>query len=194
MIQSNLNTTENSIMEEARKFLERGEIPSAVELYSHAVIPDSEDEKEARDMLIEARSHLSKKNLIEALDCFEEALMMGTEIQRRQALEGILKIGQLLKGLKPLTSQIRKVFKDRFGKQLGVSRGISLVSDEENVVIISRETFESLPNGLKKKNKILNLPDRFHDQTLPFSADKCIPYTDREDVDFILQVAAALTN
>jgi hypothetical protein len=194
MIEASLNNTENSVMEEARKSLERGNIPSAVELYSHAVIPDTEDEKEARDMLIEARSHLSKKNLIEALDCFEEALMMGTEIQRRQALEGILKIGELLKGVKPLTSQIKKALKDRFGKQSGISRGIGLVTDGENVVLLSKEALESLPDILKKKSKILNLPDRLHDKTLPFSAHKCIPYTDKEDVDFILEVASALTN
>ncbi len=95
MIETNSNAEEFSLVAKGRKFLAQGDIPSAVKCYEKAFDPEAVDETEARSMLIEARSHLSRKHLLEALESFEEALLTGTDVQRRQALDGILTIAEM---------------------------------------------------------------------------------------------------
>jgi hypothetical protein len=192
MIETNADSTDVSLVVKGRQFLERGDISSAVECYGKAFDPDTVDEAEARTMLIEARSHLSRKRLLEALECFEEALVMGTEVQRRQALEGISAIGEVRSKLRHLTPELKKGIKQRFGKRSSIAAGMALVSDEENVVILSEEAIERLPTALAKSTKISRLPQHLLDQILPIRVRRCIPYSDEEDVRFVLEVATSL--
>ena len=179
-------------MAKGREFLQRGDLDAAVEYYGQVYDPDSVDEAEARNMLIEARSHLLKKHLMEALESFEEALLMGTEVQRRQALEGITKIGELKSRIGLLTAKLKKAFKSTFGKKGPVSFGLALVSDEENLVLISAEAIQALPARLAVGKRITVLPSRFADVELPFDARNCIAYADDDDVQYVLAVAQTL--
>ncbi len=56
MIQTNADVPEFSLVAKGREFLEKGNIPAAVECYGQAYDPDAVDEAEARSMLIEARA------------------------------------------------------------------------------------------------------------------------------------------
>jgi hypothetical protein len=192
MIQTNADVPEFSLVAKGREFLEKGNIPAAVECYGQAYDPDAVDEPEARNMLIEARAHLSRKHLLEALESFEEALLMGTDVQRRQALDGISALGELRTGLRILTTYLKKGLKEVLGQQRPSSLGIALVSDEENVVLISEEAVQSLPAPLAKGGRISRLPPHLADYPLPFETDKCIPYINEDDARFILEVAATL--
>ena len=127
-----------------------------------------------------------------AQESFEEALLMGTEGQRRQALEGITKVGELKAQLGPLTATLKKAFKSIFGKRGSLPFGLSLVSDEENLVLVSEEAIQSLPARLVTGKRITALPPRFADMELPLSARGCIAYTDDEDVRYIVTVAQTL--
>ena len=158
MIQTNADVPEFSLVAKGREFLEKGNIPAAVECYGQAYDPEAVDETEARNMLIEARAHLSRKHLLEALESFEEALLMGTDVQRRQALDGISALGEIRVGLRSLTAYLKKGLKEIFGQQRPSSLGIALVSDEENVVLISEEAVQSLPAPLAKGGRISRLP------------------------------------
>jgi tetratricopeptide (TPR) repeat protein len=191
MIETNTDSGEFSLAK-GREFLQRGDVSGAVEYYEHAYDPDALDEAEARNMLIEARSHLSKKFLLEALECFEEALVMGTEVQRRQALDGIAVIGETRSRLGPLTAKLKRGLKSILGKKTPVSKGLALVSDDENLVLVSDEVLNSLPVRLAAGKRVSKLPQRFADYPVVLQTNKCIPYTDEEDVDYILEVAEAL--
>jgi tetratricopeptide (TPR) repeat protein len=192
MIQTNADVPEISLVAKGREFLEKGDIPAALECYRQVYDPDALDETEARNMLIEARAHLSRKHLPEALESFEEALLMGTDVQRRQALEGISALGEIRVGLRSLTASLKKGLKEVLGQQRLSSWGIALVSDGENVVLISEEAVQSLPASLAKVGRISRLPSHLADYQLPFETNKCIPYVNEDDVRFILDVAAAL--
>lgn len=191
MIGTNAESGEFSLAK-GREFLQRGDVSTAVQYYGRVHDPDSEDEAEARNMLIEARAHLSKKHLTAALESFEEALVMGTEVQRRQALDGITAIGEMRSNLGPLTAKLKKGFKSIFGKKGSVSAGLAFVSDEDNLVLVSAEAFEALPVKLAGSKRITKLPSRPLDVQLPFAPSRCIPYTDEEDAQYILDVAEAL--
>lgn len=191
MIGTNTDSGEFSLAK-GREFLQRGDLNAAVEYYGRVYDPESVDEAEARSMLIEARSHLLKKHLMDALESFEEALLMGTDVQRRQALEGITKIGELKSQLGHLTAKLKKAFKSIFGKKGSVAFGLALVSDEENLVLVSGEAIRVLPARLAAGKRITSLPARFADMELPLSAKSCIPYTDDEDVQYVLLVAQTL--
>lgn len=177
-----------------REFLQQGDVSAAVECYGQAFDPDSLDETEARSMLIEARSHLSRKHLLEALESFEEALLMGTDVQRRQALDGISTIGEIKSRLVTLTPKLKKGLKDVVGKKPLQSIGLALVSDEENVVLISSESVDKLAGRIALGKKMTRLPQHFTDYLIPIEADRCIPYTDEDDVRFIHQVAVELSS
>ncbi|MGO9568331.1 MAG: hypothetical protein ACLP5H_12390 [Desulfomonilaceae bacterium] len=192
MIQTNVDLPESSLVAKGRELLEKGNIPAAVECYGRAYDPEAVDETEARSMLIEARAHLSRKHLLEALESFEEALLMGTDVQRRQALDGISALGEIRAGLRSLTAYLKKGFKEIFGQQRPGSLGIALVSDEENIVLISEEAIQSLPAPLAKGGRISRLPPHLADHQLPIETDKCIPYVNEDDARHILEVAAAL--
>ncbi len=192
MIDMNADPSDLSLVAKGREFLDRGDISAAIQCYGQAFDPDSADEGEARNMLIEARSHLSRKYLLDALECFEEALVMGTEVQRRQALEGITAIAEIRASLRSLTADLKKGLRDRLGKKSPVSSGLGLISDDENIVLISREAVESLPVHLVKGGKISRVPPHISEERLPFKTDKCIPYTDEEDVRYILAVVTAV--
>ncbi|MBI4963001.1 MAG: hypothetical protein HY913_06990 [Desulfomonile tiedjei] len=192
MIETNTQTAETSWVAKGRNLLEHGDVASALECYEKVFDPDTLDETEARTMLIEARAHLSRKHLHEALDCFEEALVMGTDVQRRQALDGLTNVGEIRSRLRSLTPSVKKGLKERLGKRQ-VSLGLTLVSDDENVVLISREALESLPGHLAKATKISKLPQHLTDLQLPFDTDRCIPFADQGDLEFILEVAANLS-
>ncbi len=193
MMNINSNFADESLVTKGREFLERGDISSAVECYGKAFDPDSADEGEARSMLIEGRSHLSRKHLMEALECFEEALLMGTEVQRRQALEEIITIGEIRARLGALIPGLKKALRDRLGKLPSAFNGLALLSDVENVVAISREAFENLPAPLAKSSRITRIPQHITEDRLPFKTDRCVPFTDKDDVLFILELASALS-
>jgi tetratricopeptide (TPR) repeat protein len=188
MIQSNIDASEFSMFAQGRRFLEQGEVDSALECYRNAYDPDSLDEREARSMLIEARAHLLRKHIFEALDAFEEALLMGTDVQRRQAIEGIETIAGIKAKLPDLIIQIKKIFKEKLGKRIQQTQ-FSLVSDSENVVIISSETLENLPAPLAKSPKLTRIPEHIQEQFMPFHGEKCIPFIDEDDIKFISEIA-----
>jgi hypothetical protein len=192
MIDINADPSDLSLVAKGREFLERGELSAAIQCYGQAFDPDSADEAEARNMLIEARSLLSRKHLFDALECFEEALVMGTEVQRRQALEGITAIAEIRERLRTLTPELKKKLKERLGKRSPLSSGLALISDDENVLLISHEAAESLPPNLVKGGRISRIPPHISEEKLPFKTNKCIPYTDEDDVLYILAVAAAV--
>ena len=192
MMETDLQAREYSSVEKGRELLTQGDISSAIEFYGKIFDPDALDEDEARTMLIEARSHLTRKHLLEALESFEDALLMGTDIQRHQALEGISTIGEIRTGTKAVTKTIKKEFSALFGKDGSSLQGISLISDEENVVLITREAIETLPAPLAKSSKIQSLPPHLVGQPLPLKTDICVSYTDDTDMRFILEVARNL--
>ena len=144
-------------------------------------------------MLIEARAYLSRKNLVEALEHFEEALVMGTTIQRQQAVDGIATVGELRSRCKVLTAELKRGLRRHLGKKKPESVGLVFVSDQENVVLISHEAVQRLPGHLVKANKIRRIPPHLAYQPMPLDTDKAIAYTDEEDIRFILEVAAHLT-
>jgi len=189
MIETNTDTSQLSPVEKGRRFLEKGDISSAVDCYGQAFDPDVLDEAEARNMLIEARALLSRKHLFEALENFEEALLMGTEVQRRQALDGITNIGEIWSSLPAFTGKLKKGFKERFGKRVPTSVGLAFISDQENLVLISADAVERLPVQVVKAGKIRRIPQHLADQELPIKTDQCILYTEEEDVSYILDVA-----
>jgi hypothetical protein len=193
MMETNPHVTEVSQVEQGRQYLDRGDISSALEIYGRVYDPDSLDEKEARNMLIEAHSNLSRKHVIDALENFEEALIMGTDVQRRQALDGIATVAELRSRLSRLTPKLRKALKDILGKRM-TSVGLALLSEEDNVVLVSKEAFDKLPGHLAKSGKMSRLPQRLLDQSLPFATQKCVPYADEEDVKFVVELAETLNN
>lgn len=194
MIEMNAHLEEQSWSDRARKLLDDGDISSALELYSRVFDPDSLDEEEARSMLIEARSHLTRKRLPEALESFEEALVMGTEVQRRQALDGITGIAELLAKLKPLTRQLHEDLKAIFRGKDFVSKGLATISENENLVLISEEAVSKLPNQYARSLKVNAAPPHLSDVPLPFESARSIPYTDEKDIRFIIEVARILAS
>jgi len=193
-MQSNTNTDEFSYVLKGRELLERGDIASAVEYYSKAFDPEALDEPEARNMLIEARANLSRKFIPEALDSFEEALIVGDQIQRRQAIEGITAIASIRMSLSFLTQQLKAGLKDITGRKNRQVPGLSLISDNENLVLISNEAIAKLPDRLTRGVRIAKIPSRFAGVKLPIVAEKCIPYSNEEDVAYVLEVARAILN
>jgi tetratricopeptide (TPR) repeat protein len=190
MVDTN-QASEYALVAKARQLLDKGDIPAAVECYQKVHEPDAEDEGEARNMLIEARAHLSRKHVIEALEHFEEALVMGTTVQRRQALEGIAKIGEMKAKLGPLTKKLKKGLEES-----GVSLkevGLALMSAQENAVLITAEAAEKLPTSLTKGGKISRLPQHLTEHPLPLATNRCICYADEEDVRYIIDVAVGLS-
>lgn len=183
---------ELSLVEKGREFLKFGDVTAAVACYGKVYDPDSLDEEEARSMLIEGRSNLSRKYLHEALDCFEEALIMGTDVQRRQALDGISEIGKIRADLKGLTATLKKGLRKCFGRKMRGPGGPALISDSENVVLITNETVGTLPKHLARSSRIQGVPPHLSDVILPIPADKCIPYTTNADVQLILDIAGHL--
>jgi tetratricopeptide (TPR) repeat protein len=192
MIETNRNSVEISWSEQGRQLLDAGNIVEAVKSYQKAHDPESLDEREARNMLIEARAHLSRKHFLEALESFEEALVMGTEIQRNQAIEGIVLVAEARARLPRLASELKKGLRDRFGRKDMASYGLASAPEEENIVLVSEDAIESLPEALKKGSRIGRLPGRLSDLSVPIRARRGIAYSDREDVRYILQVAEAL--
>ncbi len=194
MIGTNSTIGELSLVEKAREFLEFGDVTSAVACYGKVFDPDSLDEEEARSMLIEGRSNLSRKYLHEALDCFEEALLMGTDVQRRQALDGITEIGKIRAKMKGWTETLKSGLQKYFGQEMMSTGGPALISDSENVALITAETVEALPKHLARSSRIYGLPPHLKDARLPISANKCIPYTTEADVQLILEIAEYLAS
>jgi hypothetical protein len=192
MMETEIQMQGFSSVEKGRELLQQGDVSSAIECYGKIFDPDSLDEDEARNMLIEARSHLSRKYLLEALESFEEALIMGTDVQRRQALEGISTIGEIRSKLKSLTPEVKKGFKQLFGKKASATLGISLISDEENVVLVAREALDRLPATLAKSAKLQRVPPHLSDQSLPVATDICVCYTEEADVHYIVEIARHL--
>lgn len=186
---TNTETSQLTLVNQGRELLERGDVSSAVAFYGKVYDPDSTDESEARNMLIEGRSNLARKYLPEALDCFEEALLMGSEIQRRQALDGISSIGAIRAQQAALTDKLRSGLKYVLGKQPENSIGLSFISEDENLVLISDEAFSFLPPQFIKGARIVAIPQRLANSALPIDARRCVPYTTQEDIDFVIDVA-----
>jgi hypothetical protein len=193
MMETNPHVTELSLVEQGRQHLDRGDTSLAMECYGRVYDPDSLDETEARDMLIEAHANLSRKHLLDALENFEEALVMGTEVQRRQALDGIATVAEVRSRLSRLTPKLKKALKEILGKRMA-SSGLALLAEDDNLVLVSKEAFEKLPGHLAKSGRMSRLPHRLLDLSLPFSTEKCVPYADEEDVKFIVEVAESLSN
>jgi tetratricopeptide (TPR) repeat protein len=194
MIETNSQSEELSLVEKGREFLERGDISSAVQCYEKAFDPDAIDETEARDMLIEARSHFSRKHYIEALESFEEALLMGTEVQRRQALDGILKIADIRANLGGLAKRLAHMLNEIAAQSSNVRDQIVLLSEEENVVLLGKDVLEKVPGHLAKASRISRIPQHLADQALPIDAEKCVPFADEEDLRFVVELARALAS
>jgi hypothetical protein len=190
---TNTETSQLSLVSRGRELLERGDVSSAVAFYGKVFDPESTDETEARIMLIEGRSNLSRKFLPEALDCFEEALLMGSEIQRRQALDGISSIGQIRAHQGVLTHLLKNGFRRLLGKQSETVIGLALISDDENIVLISKEACGNLPPHMAKGARISRIPARLTEALLPIDAERCIPYTSEDDVNYILEIAVSLS-
>jgi hypothetical protein len=192
MIETNPKSEETSLVAKGREFLKRGDIPSAVKCYENAFDPEAIDETEARTMLIEARSHLSRKHYVEAMESFEEALLMGTDVQRRQALDGILKIADLRSNIGALVQKLAAMLNE-IGSEVPIVRDrMVLISVDENVVLLGREVFERLPGHLAKASRMSKLPQHLADQQLPIDAHKCVPFADEEDLRFIMELAKAV--
>lgn len=177
-----------------REFLEQGDISSAVKCYEKAFDPEAVDEIEARSMLIEARSHLSRKHLLEALESFEEALLTGTDVQRRQALDGILTIADMRSRLGALTEDLKSMLGEIVAQSATVREKLVFVSDDENVVLIANDVLERLPGHLARATRISRLPQHLADRELPIGTDKCVPYADEEDLRFIVELAKAMAS
>jgi hypothetical protein len=192
MIETNRDIVELSLIERGRELFEQGDLASAIDCYSQAFDPESLDEREARNMLIEARSHLSKKHLFEALESFEEVLVMGTEIQRRQALEGVLIIGEIRSRLPRLAAQLKRGLRERFGKKDIAAIGLSMLSDHHNLVLISEGAGDILPNHLTKGGRIGRIPRSIAEYQLPLTTERCIAFTEEDDIRYVLEVADAL--
>ena len=92
-----------------------------------------------------------------------------------------------------MVEEIKAGLKAHLGTQSPESRGIALISDEENVVLVADEVMPRLPAVLAKSTRMSRVPQHLQDQTLPFPTRQCIPYTDSDDVRFILEVIAALS-
>jgi hypothetical protein len=192
MIEANSDTAELSLVAKGREFLERGDIPSAVACYGQVYDPDTLDEGEARGMLIEARSHLSRKHIFEALECFEEALVMGTDVQRRQALEGLAAIGEIRARLPKLTEKLKESLAGYMAGEAPAADKLALVSDEENVVLVAIDAAARLPVHLIPARRITRVPQHLADQPVRFRTNACIPYTEESDIQYILEVAASI--
>lgn len=189
MITSN-PTSEYTLVIKARELLDKGSFSAAVDLYNRIHDPEALDEGEARDMLIEAHALLSRKHLIEALEHFEDTLVMGTDVQRKQALDGILKIGEIRSKIPNLFGKLKKNL-DALGVSLK-DLGLASLNKHENVVLITETALEKLPNHLMKGTKISKIPQHLLDQELPISTTKCIPFADEDDIKYILDVATEL--
>lgn len=192
MIEITSASEEMSWNERGRLLLEAGNVEEAIECYKQSSDPDSLDEREARNMLIEARAHLSRKYLTEALECFEEALIMGTEIQRTQALEGIKTVAEARKRLPRLNSILKKGLREYFGKRDSALYGLALAPEGDNIIFLTEEAIESLPEHLKRGSRIGKLPPRFSETTAPLRAERGIAYADIEDVQYVLEIARTL--
>jgi hypothetical protein len=194
MIETNSNAEEFSLVAKGREFLEQGDISSAVKCYEKAFDPDAVDETEARNMLIEARSLLSRKHLLEALESFEEALLTGTDVQRRQALDGILTIADIRSRLGTLTEDLKSLLGEIVAQSATAREKVALVSDDENVVLVANDVLEKLPGHLARAPRISRLPQHLADLILPIETDKCVPYADEEDLRFIVELAKAISS
>lgn len=194
MIEIHSSAPEFSLVAKGRESLEQGDFASAVEFYKKVSDPEALDETEARSMLIEARSHLSRKHLFEALESFEEALLMGTEVQRRQALDGILSVGELMSRLGSLTPQVKSSIEEASALDPEVRDKIDVVPGDENIVLISNKVLDRLPGHLAKSPRISRLPQHLADQTLSISNARCVAYADEEDVRFIAELAKSVAS
>jgi hypothetical protein len=114
--------------------------------------------------------------------------MMGTDRQRGQALEGISIIGEIRVRVRTINAELKGFLKKTFGKKSPATRGLALVSDAENVLLISREAVERLPSPLSKGGKIQSLPPHLRDYPLPLKTDRCIPFADEKDLRFLVEV------
>lgn len=193
MMETNPHVTEASLVEQGRQFLDSGDITRAMECYGKVHDPDSLDEVEARNMLIEAHANLTRKHLLDALENFEEALVMGTEVQRRQALDGLATVAEVRSKLSRLTPKLKKALKDILGKRLA-SSGLAMLGEDDNLVLVSKEALDKLPGHLAKSGRMSRIPQRLRDQALPFATEKCVAYTDEEDLKFVVEVAEVLNN
>ncbi len=194
MIETNFKSEELALVAKGREFLEQGDISAAVKCYEKAFDPEAVDETEARDMLIEARSHLSRKHFLEALESFEEALLMGTDVQRRQALDGILGIAEVRSRVGALTGQLAAMLDEIAAESPIVKEKFVLVPEYENVVLLARDVLEKVPGHLARATRISRLPQHLSDQALPIETNRCVPYADEEDLRFIVELARAVAS
>lgn len=193
MIGMNTQTGDWSWIEKGRELLEQGDLASAVESYKKAHDPEAQDEEEARNMLIEARAHLSRKNLVAALESFEEALVMGTYVQRRQALDGITVVGEIRSRVKALTAELKRGLRKHLGKKKPESLGLTFVSDQENLVLVSNDALARLPGHVVRANRIRSIPPHLAEHPARVGMSRAIPYTEEEDIRFIFEVVTHLT-
>ncbi len=189
---TNTPAAELSLSTRARELLDKGEVAPAVELYCQMFDPDAQDEHEARNLLVEAWAFLAAKQILDALDCFEETMTIGTEVQRRQALEGITQIGELKTRIRPLVQKVRRSLKKHLGKEVSEKVGLAFFTEEENLVLISGDAVSALPGQLLRGNRIRTITQRLKDAPLPIRTTRCIPFTNETDVQYIDEVASTL--
>jgi hypothetical protein len=192
MIGTHVQTEEMSFAEKGRELLERGEVSAAMEYYKKSFDPEALDEVEARNMLIEARALLLRKHLLEALEAFEDALLMGTEVQRRQALDGIALVGRVRPGIRGLTAELQKTVEESLGpKSLG-SIGLGFAGEAENLVLITREAVSFLPDHLARAGRVQRIPAHLRGEDLPVDTDVCVLYSEPQDLQIIRDIAVFL--
>lgn len=192
MIGNHVPTEDMSFAEKGREILERGDIPAAMEYYRKSFDPDALDEVEARTMLIEARALLSRKHLLEALEAFEEALLMGTEVQRRQALEGIAAVGRLRAGIRGLSAKLKKNLNQALGKASLGNLGLAFMGESENLALITREAVSFLPDNLARAGRVQSIPTHLKGEDLPLDTDVCVLYSEPPDLQIIKDIAVFL--
>jgi hypothetical protein len=189
---TNTPAAELSLATRARELLDKGEVAPAVELYCQMFDPDAQDEHEARNLLVEAWAYLAAKLVLDALDCFEETMTIGTEVQRRQALEGITQISEIKLRIPPLVQKVRKSFKKHMGREVSEKMGLAFFSEDENLVLISDDAVNMLPGQLLRGNRIRPVTQRLKDAPLPIRAHRCIPFANEADAQYIDEVASTI--
>jgi hypothetical protein len=194
MIGTHVRTEDASIAEKARELLDRGEISAAMKYYAKSYDPEALDEVEARNMLIEARALVTRKHLLEALEAFEEALLTGTDVQRRQALEGIASVGRLRLGVPALSMQLAETLREALGETSLESIGMSLVDENENLALITPEAVSALPETLTRAGRVQRIPAHLSGESLPLETHLCVLYTEPQDLQIIKDIAVFLAS
>ena len=107
-------------------------------------------------------------------------------------MDGISSIGAIRAQQGVLTEMLKSGLKAVLRKESEISMGLSFISGDENLVLISEQAFCSLPPQFIRGARIVPIPTRLANTALPIDARRCIAYTTEEDINFIIEIAEAL--